>query len=220
VWAPAGTTIVYRGRTDDGVTAFFAKSARGTSEGTVLLRGTLSGPTQISPDGKLLLYFANPEGQSVADVFVLPMTGDRKPQPIVQSPFPDVEPQFSPDGKFVAYVSSETGRREVYVVPFPATGERWPISNNGGRQPLWRQDGKELFFVNDDRKLYAVDITLGPRFDYGAPRFLFDMRANVYNVRNSYIPSPDGTRFLVNMALDTSAPPIHVVRNWVAELKD
>ncbi|AMY08546.1 Serine/threonine-protein kinase PrkC [Luteitalea pratensis] len=221
VWSPDGKTIIYRGASDNGVAAFFAKSASGTSEATVLLKGALSGPTQISPDGKWLLYFGTPnEGMTVADVFVLPMTGDRKPQPIVQSPFPDVEPQFSPDGKFVAYVSSETGRREVYVVPFPVTGERWPISNNGGRQPLWRQDGKELFFVSDDRKFYAVDITLGPRFDYSAPRFLFDMRANVYNVRNSYIPSPDGTRFLVNMTLDTSAPPIHVVRNWAAGLKD
>ena len=95
----------------------------------------------------------------------------------------------------------------MYVQPFPATGEIWPVSNNGGRQPLWRQDGKELFFVSDDRRFYAVDITLGPRFDYGPPRFLFDMRANVYNVRNSYIPSPDGAVFLVNMALDTAAPP-------------
>ena len=74
--------------------------------------------------------------------------------------------------------------------------------------------------MSDDRKFYAVDITLGPKFDYGAPRFLFDMRANVYNVRNSYIPSSDGRRFLVNMALDTAAPPIHVVRNWAAGLKD
>ena len=66
----------------------------------------------------------------------------------------------------------------------------------------------------------AVETTLGPRFDYSPARFLFEIRANVYNVRNSYIPSADGKRFLVNMTLATAAPPIHVVRNWPAGLKD
>ncbi len=138
----------------------------------------------------------------------------------MRSPFADLEPTFSPDGKFIAYASNPTGRYEVFVQPFPATGDRWPVSNSGGRQPIWRKDGKELFFVSDDKKFYSVEIVPGPTFDYGAPRFLFDMRANVFNTRNSYIPSPDGQRFLVNMLLDTAAPPIHVIRNWTAGLKD
>jgi hypothetical protein len=65
-----------------------------------------------------------------------------------------------------------------------------------------------------------VEIRPGPTFDYGPARFLFDMRANVFNTRNSYIPSPDGQRFLVNMSLDTTSPPINVVKTWTAELKE
>ena len=96
------------------------------------------------------------------------------------------------------------------------------ISNNGGRQPLWRADGKELFFVSDDRKFYAVDISVSVNsasFEYGVPHFLFDMRANVFNSRNSYVPSRDGTRFLVNMLLEADDAPINVVHNWRAVVK-
>ena len=84
---------------------------------------------------------------------------------------------------------------------------------------MWRADGKELFFVNDDRKFYAVEIRAASSFEYGTPHFLFDMRADVTNVRNSYVPSRDGQRFLVNMLTDTATSPINVVLNWTADLK-
>jgi eukaryotic-like serine/threonine-protein kinase len=223
VWSPDGETIFY-GKTMEatGRAAIFEKSATGTLDEKLLFKGpTSNGPAQISPDGKWLLYFANPEGEAVGDIYVLPMTKDRTPQRIVQSPFSDVEPQFSPDGKFVAYVSTATGQSEIYVQPFPPTGERWLISNTGGRQPIWRQDGKELFFVSpENNKFYAAEIKPISTFDFGPPKFLFEMRANILYVRNSYIPSPDGQRFLVTMALDTTAPPIQVIRNWTEGLKD
>jgi eukaryotic-like serine/threonine-protein kinase len=216
VWSLDGRKIFYRSTQDGG--SIFEKDASGAIAEQLFFKGAVNGPSQVSPDGKLLLYFANPGGESVQDVFVLPMTGDRKPQRIVETQFADVEPQFSPDGKLLAYASSETGRYEVYVQPFPRTGARWKISNSGGRQPLWRADGKELFFVSDDRKFYTADIQTVPAFDFSAPHFLFEMRANVFNARNSYWPSRDGQRFLVNMALDTAGSPISVVRNWAVEL--
>ena len=223
VWSSDGRTIFYRKTPEKNVPGgIYEKSASGAAEERLFFEGRLNGPSQISKDAKWLLYFAVPEGESVQDVFVLPMTGDRKPQRIVQSPSADVEPQLSPDGKFLAYASNPTGGRlEVFVEPFPRTGERWQLSNSGGRQPLWREDGKELFFVSDvDRKFYGVAIRPGPKFDYDPPKFLFEMRANVSATRNSYIPSPDGTRFLVNMTVDSTAPPIHVIRNWTAGLKN
>ena len=147
------------------------------------------------------------------------MTGERKPRRIVQSPESDVEPQLSPDGKLVAYVHGGPGQSGIYVQAFPA-GERWPISITGqGRQPRWREDGKELYFAGvPEPRLYAVAVTPGPTF--GTPQPLFDLHADVLRTRNSYIPSPDGQRFLVNMALDTTTPPIRVVRNWTAGLKN
>ena len=205
----------YRNRT-----VVMKKSVRGALNEEVFFDGpTTGGPNQISGDGKWLLYFATPEGESLGDIYALPMTGDRKPRRIVQSPYSDVEPHLSPDGKSVAYVHGGTGQSEVYVQEFPV-GEKWPISTSGGRQPRWRQDGKELYFVGlvPETRLYAVAVTPGPTF--GTLQPLFDLHAEVLRIRNSYIPSPDGQRFLVNMALDTTTPPIHVIRNWTAGLKN
>ena len=137
---------------------------------------------------------------------------------MIATSFAEVEPQLSPDGRWLAYASNETGRYEIYVQPFPTTGTRWQVSNAGGRQATWRKDGKELFFVADEgAKFYAVDILHKPdRFDFGVPRFLFDMRANVFNSLRSYIPSRDGQRFLINMLRESSEAPINVVHNWTA----
>jgi eukaryotic-like serine/threonine-protein kinase len=215
-WSPDGSKVMYRVSQDGG--KVFEKNASGVGTEQLLFNGVINGPSQVSPDGRLLLYFAVPPGQAVQDVFVMPLTGERKPTPIVHTQFIEVEPRFSPDMRWLAYVSNDTGRNEIYVQPFPPTGDKWQVSNSGGRQPIWREDGKELFFVSDDRKFYAVDIRSDSAFDYGVPHFLFDMRANVYNTANSYAPSRDGQRFLVNMLLDSAASPIIVILNWTAGL--
>ena len=215
VWFPDGTKIAYR--TDQG--GMFEKDVTGTGTERVLLKENVSGPDQVSADGKWILYFAVTPGGN-QDVYVLPTTGDPKPQVVVQTPFPDVEPQFSPDVRWLAYASNENGRNEIYVQAFPSTGRRWQVSNTGGRQPLWRADGKELFFVSDERKFYAVDVSArSGSFEFGTPTFLFDMPANVWNSRNSYVPSRDGQRFLVNTLLEVDDAPINVVHNWRAALK-
>jgi serine/threonine protein kinase len=216
-WSPDGAKVMYRSNQDGG--GVFERDAGGAGTEQLLLKGRINGPSQISPDGKFMLYFATPPGQLSQDIFVLPMTGERKPMAIVQSPSAEVEPQLSPDGRWLAYTSNDGGRNEVYVQPFPSTGAKWQVSNSGGRQPLWRRDGKELFFVSDDRKFYTVDIRASSVFDYGTPHFLFDMRANVFNAAYSYAPSHDGQRFLVNMLLDTAASPINVVLNWTTGLR-
>ena len=217
IWSPDGSKVIYTSN-QDGPLSIFEKNSSGTGSEQLVFKGNITATSQLSPDGKFLLYFEVPQGAAGQDIFVLPMTGERKPIPVVQTPFGDYEPQFSPDGRWLAYASTETGRPEVYVQPFPPSGAKWQVSNSGGRQPVWRRDGKELFYVNDDRKFYAVDIRAGSTFEYGTPHFIFDMRANVTNVRNSYVPGGDGQRFLVNMLLDTAASPINVVVNWQAAL--
>ena len=210
VWFPDGSKIAYR--SDQG--GMFEKDVSGTGTERVLLKDNVNGPDQVSADGKWVLYFmVTPNGDQ--DVYVMPLTGDRRPQMIVQTPFPDVEPQFSPDVRWLAYASSENGRNEVYVQGFPSTGRRWQVSSSGGRQPLWRADGKELYFVSDDRRFFAVDVSeQAGSIEFGVPKLLFEMRANVFNSRNSYIPSRDGKRFLVNMLLDADDAPISVVQHW------
>jgi eukaryotic-like serine/threonine-protein kinase len=183
----------------------------------------INGPSQFVKDttlGSLLLYFGILPNQTSMDILILPLDGPASPRAIVATPSADVEPQVSPDGKWLAYTSSETGTYEVYVSPFPPADQKGlRISRSGGRQAMWRGDSRELFFVNDARKFYAVRIPeSGPARDI-APEFLFDMHANVANQRNSYVPRADGQRFLVNMVLDTKDAPINVISNWPARIK-
>jgi hypothetical protein len=130
-----------------------------------------------------------------------------------------VEPALSPDGRWLAYATNQTGRIEVFVQPNPPTGGKRQVSTSGGRQPQWRADGRELFFVSDTRKFFAVDVRESPgRIDLGTPHPLFDLPAMVNAVRNSYSPSRDGRRFLVNELLARAPSPIDVVVNWTSTL--
>ena len=222
VWSPDGSKIVYTSA-EGAVIGLYEKSAAGTDGARRLYAsqannmGSLNAD-QFSPDGEFLLFFGDLGGATTNDIYVLPLSGGK---PIASRPdaVVDAEAQFSPDGRWLAYYTMETGRREIYVQPFPSNGAKWQISSTGGRQPMWRGDGKELFYVTEDRKLYAVDVRAGSRFEYGTPHYLFDLKANVTSATRSYAPSHDGQRFLVNMLLDTTESPINVVVNWTAELK-
>jgi hypothetical protein len=127
-------------------------------------------------------------------------------------------PRFSPDGKWIAYSSDESGTLEIYVQPFPATGVKKRISTEGGRQPRWRKDGKELFYVSGTT-LMAVPINSGAEFAAGTPRAIFEERNLDYfgNVRAGYAVTPDGQRFLTLPVVDeTGTTPISVMVNWTA----
>src|SRR5258708_35442407 len=81
--------------------------------------------------------------------------------------------QFSPDGRFVAYSSNESGKFEVYVQTFPPSDRKWPVSTGGGYEPRWRRDGRELYYLSEDRKLMALPISIAPVFEAGAAKRLF-----------------------------------------------
>jgi hypothetical protein len=126
---------------------------------------------------------------------------------------------FSPDGRLVAYTSNESGRFEVYVETFPRSDRKCSVSTHGGYEPRWRADGREIYYLSEDRKLTAVSVGPGPSF--GIPKTLFQTHVSggITANRTHYVPSRDGQRFLVNMATDTVASPITVVLNWTATLK-
>ena len=109
------------------------------------------------------------------DIWVLPLTGDRKPYPFLKTESQENWAAFSPNGKWVAYSSTESGQAEVYVTPFPKTGAKWLVSRNGGFQARWRRDGKELFFMAPDSKLMAADVNSdGHDFEVSGVKTLFE----------------------------------------------
>ena len=228
VWSPDGSQVVFRsGR--NGVYDLFVKPAGGAAdERPLLVNAQSKNPVDWSRDGRVLLYSAQ-DLKTGSDLWALPMTGDRKPFPVVQSSFDEIEGQFSPDGRWLAYASNESGSYEIYVRPFQGTGGKWQMSTAGGRQPRWGRDGRELFYVTPDNSLMAVPIRAAPgaqTVDAGAPVALFTSRlasgANIYAAGYSamaqYAVAADG-RFLMNVANDAVASPITVVLNWDAALK-
>ncbi len=132
--------------------------------------------------------------------------------------------QLSPDGRWLAYTTNASGLFQVMVQPFAPAFEKplaakWQISTAGGAQPRWRGDGKELYYMAPDGKLMAVEVkAMRESFEHGTPRALFRSRADAPTgaVSWSYVPSPDGNRFLIRTPAGAAAesPVLTVVVNW------
>ena len=157
----------------------------------------------------------------------MPLFGDRKPFPVFNSEFNEDGGTLSADGRWIAYQSNESGRFEVDVQPFPPSGGKWQISTNGGDQPRWRGDGKELFYLDPTRKLMAVEVRAeGNQFSPGVPKTLFESRASggggsglgvTYAL---YAAARSGDRFVVVTGGQTSdVSPLTVVLDWTSLLK-
>jgi serine/threonine protein kinase len=217
VWSPDGRRIVFTS-SRKGVNDLYLKPSTGAGMEEPLLATMLNKQGQDwSPDGRFLLFGSPPVNP---DIWALPMDGDRKPFVVVQTPFSERLGQFSPDGKWIAYESNESGRFEIYVQPFPGPGGKWQVSTNGGAQPRWRRDGKELFYIGIDERLMAAPIRFtsdGQSIEPSSPTPLFATHiggAVQGTNRQQYVVSPDGQRFLMNTITEQATSPITVILNW------
>ena len=167
-------------------------------------------------DGRFIAYITI-DPKTKADIWLVPIAGDRKPTPFVQTQFNERHARISPDGRWMAYSSDESGTRNVYVTRFPEGGGKWLVSTNGGGFPVWRRDSRELFYWAPDDTLMAVAVAPGPDFAPGAPAPLFKPRAHEggLGVGSFYDVAPDG-RFLINIFVERTSPPATVVLNWQA----
>jgi eukaryotic-like serine/threonine-protein kinase len=174
-------------------------------------------PNDWSPDGKVLAYYESRLG--VLEIWMLTLSGERKPYPFLQSTFNELGARFSPDGKWLAYFSLESGRPEVYVVPFPGPGGKWQVSTGGGTWPRWRRDGKEIFYLSPDNKVMAAEVRAsGTSFEIGAAQPLFETRP-YRSGGAAFDVSADGQRFIIEYAGEQPTAAITLVVNWDAELK-
>jgi len=227
VWSPDGKYVAYTSYRN-GKYGLYQKSADGSGGETLLLEGIdhFRVPTSWSTDGKFLVYHEGVSGGTYANgvpggwsVWVLPLFGDHKAYPFIQSTFSAREASFSPDGKWLAYCSNESGEYRVYVVPFAVPGGKWQVSLGDGRGPLWRRDGKEIFYLSADNKLMAAKVeTSGAIFAAGGTRVLFDSHS--YGVFGRYDVSADGQRFVVVYEGNRPSSTLTSVVNWTADLKE
>jgi Tol biopolymer transport system component len=223
LWSSDGRRVIF-GSSRSGPVSLYEKAASGAGD-EHLLAADAGVPLSWSADGRFVLY-SRADPKTGTDLWVLPMTGERKPLAVVQAAMEQPGGEFSPDGRWLAYESNESGRFEVYVQPFPDAGGKWQMSSAGGTQPRWRRDGKELYYVAADARLMAVPVATnqdGKTPGLGVPAPLFGTRlatgAGVTAGRPEYAVAPDG-RFLMNTVVEDTAPaPITIVLNWDSGLK-
>ncbi|HTS29576.1 MAG TPA: protein kinase [Bryobacteraceae bacterium] len=217
-WSPDGRQIAFTS-TRRGPRDIFLKAASGTGSDEFLLTlGIESNIEDWTRDGKYLIFNSTSQGAS-RGVYGLPLSGERKPFPVLQSSFVQDMAQVSPNGKWIVYHSVESGKDEIYVQSFPPTGGKWQISNATGREPQWSRDGKELYYIEGTTRLMAVSVqAAGDRLEAGIPKMLFEAPF-VSTGRNAFVVTSDG-RFLAIVRNEAgNTLPMTVVLNWRAGLK-
>jgi eukaryotic-like serine/threonine-protein kinase len=212
LWSPDGRTVLY----NSGPSIIVSRGASdGSAEEQLLRDRTMLLPSDVSRDGRVLLYSRGAELSM--DLWYLSLIGDRTPHPYLEGPFHERDGQFSTDGKWVAYVSNETGRNEIYVQPFPGSGGRVQVTTGGGQQPRWAPRGTQLYYVAADQRLTTVPIAFsqaGASVGQPVPLFRIEFENN-FLARQQYAISPDGQRILANAATDALEPPwTTVIVNW------
>jgi dipeptidyl aminopeptidase/acylaminoacyl peptidase len=209
LWSPDDSEILFQKGFE-----LRKKSLGGSSvEGEVVGGSELKQPCDWSSDGRRLLYVSRAGG--TFDLWQRPLP-EGKPEPWQATPFDENGARFSPDGAWVAFASDESGHEEVYVRAFAGGGEKIRVSLSGGNTPIWRGDGRELFYIEEDKRLMVATVRTSSRFEADPPRPLFEVRLRTAFSRAQFDVSADGQRFLLNrMVIDEAAPPMTMVQNWV-----
>ncbi|HSG63552.1 MAG TPA: hypothetical protein VLD39_01060, partial [Gammaproteobacteria bacterium] len=229
VWSPDGRRVAYSSQPSvrDFNTAVAWRAADGTGVAEQIVASPRQMfPTTFLPDGTGILVYGD-AGDQIDDVTLVRLEGAAAEVPLLAAPaYSERVADLSPDGRWVAYESDESGRTEIYVRPFPdVNAGRWQVSANGGSEPLWSRDGRELFYRNGT-VLMVVAVETSSTFSAGNPEILFEGRyfggvGGAPQGGRAYDVSPDGQRFLMIKPVGTStaAPRIVIVENWFEELE-
>jgi WD40 repeat protein len=207
VWSPDSSQLAFRSDRKSGVTDLYVKKLNGPPETLLIESTTDKVVTDWSPDGKWIAY-TNIDSKTGRDLWAWPLTGDRKPIAIATGPASELNARFSPDGRWLVFQSNESSRFEIYAQPFPGPGERQQISTEGGANPQWRRDGRELYY-RSERYVLAVPVTATPdTLKVGMSVRLFETPGG-----GDIEPSPDGQRFLMNSAAESPSL-VTILVNW------
>lgn len=161
-------------------------------------------------DGRLLIVRTIGAGA----VHSIAMDGDREPRLLADTPFDEDQLHVSPDGKWIAFNTDETGRWEVFLARFPDFALKRQISNGGGVQPIWKPDGRELFYLSPEGTVMSVEVRPGEMPQPGVPRVLFETKLTPAPGLGQYAVSANGQRFLVAEPVTNDYQTITFMLNW------
>jgi serine/threonine-protein kinase len=211
-WGPGRQQITFASMRD-GPFDLYRVPADGSGDAEVLLAGSHDkSALSWSPDGRTLVYSEDAPG-GIDDLMLVSVEGDRTPRPFLQTPFSEGGARYSPDGRWIAYQSEESGRFQVYVRSASGGSGEWQVSIEGGTEPMWSPDGRELFYRDGDRMI-SVPVTTSDEFQSEAPMLLFEGQ-----FEEGYAVDPEGQRFLMVQADPGALTRINVVLNWFEELR-
>jgi serine/threonine-protein kinase len=221
IWTPDGKRLIFGFNQAGAGSDIYWMSSDGSGEATELI-------TSINPlfptswaQGGLVAYVELANTGGGGDIFVSSVEGERTTEPVIATPqYDESNAIFSPNGGWIAFTSNRSGRHEVYVKPFPGEGGVQQISADGGLEPVWAQNGKELFYRNG-REMISVLVQTGATFKAEKPRLLFEgsYSYNFTGKTSNYDVTPDGQRFLMVEEAEEGQTQIQVVLNWFEELK-
>jgi Tol biopolymer transport system component len=217
-WSHDGRRVFFTS-TREGGPGIYVKEVDGTGDETLIYRSESFDPIaqSASPDGRFLAIAAVTDS---SDLLLLDLRGDAEPRPLVATEFDESGAQFSPDGRWLAYYSDESDGYQVYVLPFPGLDRKSRVSIDGGMEPRWRGDGRELFFATPEGKFLAAAVDgSGSSFEVGRVAELFEL-SRMPPTDFEYDVTPDGERFLIYAVADTPQVPVHLVLNWTLGLAD
>jgi eukaryotic-like serine/threonine-protein kinase len=223
LWTADGARVVYRG-TRKGTRNLYWRSADGSGgeEQLISKPDVVHTPTSVSSDGRWLAFNeGGPQVPGGTAIWVMRLDGDPAARPFFQDPAGESDGQISPDGRWIAYQVPISSRQEIYVAPFSGPGPRHQISTDGGVEPLWSRDGRELFF-QQGTQLMAVTVEPGATFSASAPRLVHEGRFfRSINGNTSWSLTPDGKRFLriQNVEAERAITQLELALNWFSELK-
>ncbi len=219
IWSADGRTLFFSSPLPggSGPRSMYAKDLQSVDGAKKIgPENAVSFPLSVARDGSLLFQMQGLGGPP--DLWWLPAAGDRQPSRVMQTPHGEARAKLSPDERWIAYASDRAGSMEVYVTSFPKPGQVSRISVDGGTSPRWRRDGRELFYLDPDNQVMAVNVDgTTSEFKAGGVKALFKFRRR--SSRSSYDVSADGQKFIVSQSGEgQSQEPLVVISNWASGL--